>query len=555
MFLDLNLVDSAEFYIRESLAIRKRTFGELHLKTASAYNQIGKISRELGRFDSAMAYHRREVNIKRNILGPRDPQVAYAQVNLAGAAWMHGDFSLAKSNYHSALELLYPILGHDHPQLEGIYRGLGIVSERLGQYEKALSFYQRSLAIQLTYLGEENTYVTDSYNNIGNVYWSMRQFDQALANYQEALTIQQKILDAEDLALSHTYHNIGGAHLEQQNFDTALLYYQRSLAIKKANDLEESHPDMAETYNNLGNAQRGKKNYPLARAYHQKALNVMEGSLAESHPMFVGYRLNLGLTYLAEGNQEQALSCLNQAARQLNFNSAEPRSFDQVSDLKVLHHMLLMLEMYYRQKWEATQDANYLDSISQQLTTMLALEEYKQTTFRGQQTRQFYAAQALPIYEAAIKHTLDHGQYRNTGHIFDLMERTKNRQLVERLQFDADRLNFGVPDSLLRVERELESGIAKIDKQIFRRKYGGDPPLKEDSLLSAYEKEAFHLQRRRDSLLYFFGPPLSSVSSVAIPEVGQLTGRGAKIFIGGTSWSLARVFRGGQCLVYLLGVA
>ncbi len=85
---------------------------------------------------------------------------------------------------------------------------------------------------------------------------------------------------------------------------------------------------------------------------------------------------------------------------------------------------------------------------------------------------------------------------------FLLAEKTKSRQLAEKIQATPYTASFGIPDSLRQKEHDLNVDIAYYEKKEFEEKHESSIPS--DSLLSLYQNKIFDLRNQRDDLLAAF---------------------------------------------------
>jgi CHAT domain-containing protein len=133
---------------------------------------------------------------------------------------------------------------------------------------------------------------------------------------------------------------------------------------------------------------------------------------------------------------------------------------------------------------------------------MLALEDYLQREYTGADTRRVHAAGAFPVYEGAIANLLVRKRPEELPETFRLAEKTKSRQLAEKIQSAAYSASFGIPGSLREKEHGLNVDIAYYEKKAFIEKHETETP--DDSLLNYYNEKIFDLRREREALLKTF---------------------------------------------------
>mgnify|MGYP006266554297 CR=1 FL=1 len=490
-------LDEALQHYQKALTIMVDSFGVSHPRTSDLYNNIGILYKEQGQYESALRAYQKALAIREDAFGDQHLSVAISHQNLGVVYGEMYNFRAARAAYEEALRIRLSLLGPRHPFVAAIYGNLGAIYDTEGLSERALAYYQQELRILQSHYGEVHPNVGRSYNNIGVAYESLVALKKALRYYQQALEIYLATIGSNHPEVAKTYQNIGVIYDLQGENQKAKQYYQKSLHIFQQR-FGPQNPAVALVSGNLGDLQRDMGNYQQALGIYQRALRIRKQIFPNDHPLIADTHLSLAETYLEQERFALTHQHYQAALRILGYDTSRPAELDMVSDLSVLQQALALGQDLYQQR--ALSDPSRRDSLWQYHRHRLALSEFIQKTYPGTATRQRYAAQAFPLYEEAIANLTQSHRLTLQSRAFTLAEQTKSRQLTEKLQFDASRATFGLPDSLLQREYDLDVDIAYYDKRVFQQRYEADSSATRDSLLQAYESRLFDLRLQRDTL-------------------------------------------------------
>ena len=185
------------------------------------------------------------------------------------------------------------------------------------------------------------------------------------------------------------------------------------------------------------------------------------------------------------------------AAQQLNYHTGElSLNFKAGAKYQTLNFLLKTRRTYYQKKYEETKNLKFLDSIYSNNDNYIALQEYSNSFKTSAVDKNRSLQISMYFYENCIKNYIKHEQHKSLIKAYDIVEKTKARQL--KINFNAtNALKFGqVPDSLFKKEAKLKKDISHIEKIIFE--------TANDSLLSNYENALFKLKRQQNQLYELF---------------------------------------------------
>ena len=349
-FISDYMADYDRGFTLARMALRQalKQYGEKHVLTAVAYNDMASHSSAQSRFTQALAYYGKALGILRELYGDESPEVALEYNNMALVYATQGQYAEALNTYEKALAIYRNALGEEDEHVATCYHNLGSVYDPQGKYAESLEVCSKALAIRLKVLGEMHPDVAISYNCIGAAYHQLGQYDQALAYLNKSLVINRKIYGEAHPSVATVLNNVGAVYLAQGQYKSALEYYEKARDIlvgiygednpdvalccnnigtvyvtvnqfdaaleqfQKALRIElevygDRHLDLARTYNNIGLCQSRQGQYVLAIDNYRKALSIDKSIFGEEHPHVATCYDNLGLALSGQGQHEQAL--------------------------------------------------------------------------------------------------------------------------------------------------------------------------------------------------------------------------------------------------------
>ncbi|MEM6261537.1 MAG: CHAT domain-containing tetratricopeptide repeat protein [Bacteroidota bacterium] len=581
----LGAYDSAEKNYHKALAIQKGALGSSHPAVASTFENLGLLSKSRGSFDEAITYFEDAQVIIREALGPSHYRVAQTKVNLGIVYRLKGWYDRAIQANEEALPIFLAKLGEDHPKVANIYNNLASIYEQTADFQQAKEYYRKALNVRVRKFGEQSPSVAESYVNLGGLYKSMGAYDEAtdyvrkglfilvaafghkhikvasahsflgiiytdkedyteaIKHLRKSIDIKLAVLGANHVRVAAGYLNLGIVMSRIEEYDQALDLYQQAEAIIQER-LGKSHIYLGNVYNSMGGAYKSTGAYKDAITCLNRSIKIRKRHYGTNHPQVAITMVSLGNVYQEMGNIQKASECAHQALKLLRYDAQAPQNFERITDLNGLRLALILLKDIHQFRFHETGHHPYLDTLNTDYRQMLALEDYIQLEYVEDKTRRSYAAQALPIYEGAITHLMLQDQPEELFQTFELAEKTKNRQMLEVLRFDATQRSYGIPDSLLHKERDIDVAIGEAEKQIHKQTFETDSSRLRDSLLKTYENDLFTLKRERTGLRELFknrypayhqlryNPSVISLAEVQQHLLGQTHDALVEYFVG-----------------------
>ena len=310
-------LDEAERLIRETLEEIVAREGDDSLLAARAYDALGTVLQESGKYQDALPLFEQSLAIRRLELGSNDALVSVSANNLAFLYVDLRRYLEAEPLLREAIEIDRAILGSPHPELAMGLTNLATVL--LQQYREgepvdlaeAEQHGRTALDMMVTVLGEDHPQVALVANDLARIVGERGDLDQAEALFRQALTIQEKTLGRHPM-VAVALSNLGGLLVEKGELDQAEAAYQRSLATNREL-LGDEHPDTAFQLQGLGNVYTLWQRPEEAIAAYRRATEIRRTSLGESHSLTTSSLVGWARSLVANGEPEKAAALLEEA--------------------------------------------------------------------------------------------------------------------------------------------------------------------------------------------------------------------------------------------------
>lgn len=508
-YLEGNYEQAIEYH-RKALSIRLKKLGERHPLVADNYVNLGIIADKKGDYETALEYYQKALSIRQETLGDNHPDIANSYLNLGAVYHDKGDYDNAVSYYNKVISIITKTFGKKHPLIAGTYLNIGQIYERQGDFDEALEYYQRSLSMILETAGESHPLATECYNNIGVVYKKKGNYDQAIHFYNKTLSTYIRS-GGKHPEVVKTYINMGNVYSLKNEFKDAFQCYQTALSIA-SETFGEIHPLIAIIFNNLGIAHSSHGDYETASEYFKKAISIGKKIYGEKHPFISEVYQQIGELYVKQNELEKALAFIQESIIALvndfqHHNFYINPSLNNVGEATRLLS-LLTLKAEVLEKLYSLKTKNQKDLIFSLLTYDLALQllDKIEKSFKAEISRLFLREQAHGIYDRAIEtayHLYEITQkteFKEKAFIFT--EKSKASVLRQALVDVKARQFAGIPDSLLKKERQLIIDLAFYNEKIFKEKEREE--IGDSIKINFWQNKIFEINREYESLISRF---------------------------------------------------
>ena len=263
--------------------------GDTPQNVAMALNNLGEVSRRLGRLDEAEAHAWGAYQVRRSLLGGDHPNVAMSLLNLGNIAQFRGDLDTAKS-----------------------------------RYEEALAIYDRAF-------GEGSIDSAAAHNNLGLIATQREDPAEAIARLGKAKQIREEILGPENPALINTLANLGRAHSDAKEHDKAIALTRRALELAEK-QLGKGHPGMAWPLSAYAIALVLSGDKAAAMDPARRAVEAATAGFGEDHPERGDALLTYGEIAVGHDNAE-ARRALKEALRVFALHDVSAQKVEKTQRL------------------------------------------------------------------------------------------------------------------------------------------------------------------------------------------------------------------------------
>lgn len=203
-----------------------------------------------------------------------DPDSPLTHAGLAEAEWFKFGLTRDRAWLDRAAESARQA-EERHPDLAPVHYVEGLIEGSAGRYEQAAADYRRAIELNPAY--------GDAYRRLGEFYEFNSQLDEALISYKKAAEVQPDYYKP--------FQELGSFYYYRSNYTEAVRALEK--AVKLAPDLSDAHFALASAYRDLGRFADAEREFRIA-------IGLQDTSNAEHA---------LGLTFLYEGKDRQAIAC------------------------------------------------------------------------------------------------------------------------------------------------------------------------------------------------------------------------------------------------------
>ncbi|WP_455208523.1 tetratricopeptide repeat protein [Kaarinaea lacus] len=309
-----------------------------------------------------------------------------------------GRYARAAATAHSAYELAISTFGPNHINTADSMLKLGIVAETLGDLKTAKLQMQNALTILEKDLGPTHEDVAVVLTNLANVYFEENEPKLSEQHHLRALTIRRQARGEADAAVAQSMYNLAVLYDDLLEYDKAIENYEQAIRIWNVT-LGPSHPYVANALNNLANVYLANGKMEIAEELHSHSLAIRKLIYGNVHAEVARSLINLGALYVKQNNYEKAKPVYTEAvtvAEKL-FGPSHPQVAMLLYSLANIYHI------------QGRMDRNEEEELSIQKVSFTTSKNNNNITDLNSQIKnlhkssQEYFAQALPLYERALK--------------------------------------------------------------------------------------------------------------------------------------------------------
>lgn len=577
-------IDSAIRLTTLSVSIYKKYFGEEYIEVAKGYHflailyagkgkpelsiefdlkalaistkiigyntiQVSNILLNLGQWyrgsddETALNYSEECLALRKRLYGEIHPEVANVYANMALTYWEWRDYNKAIDYNLKSLSVLEQMPEKDSLAIANNYTGLANIYALLGEYDKVNQLYEKALRIRLAKLGFKNYLVARTYSNMGQYYFEQKRYEEAFECHYNALAIRQEIMSLDHMDIATSYNNLGLVLDATGQVDSAISCFQRTIAIREKK-LPPNNPRIGSAYFNLAECYNHKSDRDQAIVFYKKALYIQIKNINT-----VGVTCILTLQAMI-----QALEAENRVKEiQELFNSLELEKSPVLYPVSLQGKIrLLQLKGQYFASIHAQSGYSTGESLEpyEEMDQLLSSDQY--LSWPPDLRERFLSDVAQGYFSGAlacIQASQPPSEPVYLDRAFHYSEKAKAFLLYGKLKDESAKLTAGIPDNLLKRERELYVRISQYENNINEEKNKGSSA--QDSLIVAWSGKLFDLREALEDLkktleeryprYYHLKYNLGTVSIPCLQDTLLQTGQALIEYFTGDSLILAYV--------------
>ena len=161
------------------------------------YNDLGKVTSEMGENDSALTYCRRSLALRELFEPENKANRATIYNNIATIYFKKLETSEAMKYYRKALESAEYLEERNESLIATLYGNLATILNNQRKLEEALENNKESLKIRLKILPAMHPDIAWGFNNMASTLYQMSSHEQAVEYAQKAVDIDRKVLPSD----------------------------------------------------------------------------------------------------------------------------------------------------------------------------------------------------------------------------------------------------------------------------------------------------------------------------------------------------------------------
>ena len=345
LYQDLGQPSKAEGYLLKSFSILQKTLPSDHEHFAITHANLGLLYEDMGDFSRAELHFLQSLEVSRKITPPNPPEFATTLNNLGNIYFHIGKLPKAEELYLQCLEIRKNSLPPDHPAIGTSLNNLGALYHKLGLFSKAEKLLLQCLDIRKGNVPRDDLAIATTLNNLGSIYKALGELTKAEQHLLKSLEFYQNSLPMSHLRMAIPYNNLGGFYMTVQDYTRAGENYRKSLDIFRE-ALPPEHPHIGTSLNNLGVLCLATGDLPNSEQYYIKCLEVFRKSLPADHLSIATPLGSLAFCQHSLGKTEEAIAKATEADRIALANWIKALSFTSEREREAYHDRLLPFNLF-----------------------------------------------------------------------------------------------------------------------------------------------------------------------------------------------------------------
>ena len=176
---------------------------------AGAYNNLGRVYRDIGYLEDSLQHHRQALDIyRRNNLPTVHRDIADCIHNMAIVHHDQEEYEQARALYEESLSIRKQCQLPNHPDIASNINDIGYLLCDQEELEEGFIYFEQAYDMRQANEGGNRMDLADSLNNMGVVHRHRGNIDLAIESYTKALDIYKAVLPPDHELLVKTQGNL-----------------------------------------------------------------------------------------------------------------------------------------------------------------------------------------------------------------------------------------------------------------------------------------------------------------------------------------------------------
>lgn len=446
-------------------------------KKMDACIRAGNIHQGYQRFDDANRMYHQALQLSAFVDKPEKLQYE-AYLYIGSSHYFSNILDSARFYFEAASDIAMRVSAKEKlPELDRLYNSLGALYYESANYQQSKNYFQNALQYADPAASDFQEFHTGIMSNIASCLMKQNRFDSALQILRSISPVaQQKALISQNTA--HCLFELG-------RYDTALSLY-RSLPLPGGFLSVVALTDMGRIY-------MEKRQWRMAEATFDSAIamNRSISKLIKNKEEALAYFYR-GELALLQGLEDEAIIWYNEALQELHLGFRAERADDLPADVSksispiTLFTVLQAKAALYHDKYKRTNKTAWIMQSLRAFRKSIETANVIKMNFDNDEATLFFNTRYRSMYDEAI-HVAYLAYQADPGFADDyifMLEQYKGNVLYQNLLLNRGRFVSGLPDSIIRKERDLRQLIGIYSTRLNQNTVEKDAEMLQQRLLS-----------------------------------------------------------------------
>ncbi|EKJ77904.1 hypothetical protein FPSE_01997 [Fusarium pseudograminearum CS3096] len=278
-------------------AIRVGEWAELSntkVLTAHLLQRVASFFKYRGIWREAKSLFERVLGLRREVFGENHLATISARQDIAMMYSLESQYAKALPIHLEVLEFRRQVLGEKHPVTLSSMQRLGSAYMNLGQYDEAEVLIEKALKLQRGVFGEKHLEAIRSMRHLGYTYLRQGRLSEAQRIATEALEIAREVLGGSDLHTINVMKLLGLVYNNQGHYKEGEVILAEALSTGKE-VFGVMHPEIIGVMGDLAWVYGCQGRYNDAESLYQIVLDLRQQVHGDNHPTTIATMKNLAI--------------------------------------------------------------------------------------------------------------------------------------------------------------------------------------------------------------------------------------------------------------------